>query len=191
MSDSRAELERAARGDAAALGSLLVRHLPPLQAYVRLKAGALVRGKESMRDLVQSVCREVLADLGHFEYRGEAQFRHWLFTHALHKIQNKYRHFVAGRRAVAREVSGDDDDALADAYATLCSPSQHAMGREALASFEEAFAQLTEEQREAVLMRRVVGLDYAAIADKLGKSEGATRNLVYRGIARLVELTRE
>jgi DNA-directed RNA polymerase specialized sigma24 family protein len=41
-----------------------------------------------------------------------------------------------------------------------------------------------------VLLRRVLGLDYAEIGRKLDKSEGAVRNLVYRGVARLAELTR-
>jgi RNA polymerase sigma-70 factor (ECF subfamily) len=188
MSESRHELDRAARGDEAALHALLVRHLPSLHAYVRLKAGPLVRGKESIQDVVQSVCREVLADAGHFEYRGEAEFRHWLFTQALHKIHNKHRHFIAGRRAAAREVDAGEDG-LALAYASVCSPSEHAMGREALATFEAAFARLPEDQREAVLLRRLVGLDYAAIAKHIGKSEGAARNLVYRGVARLAQLT--
>jgi len=184
-------VERTRRGDEAAIGELLAQHLPSLLTYVRLEAGPLVRGKESVHDVVQSVCREVLADLPTFRYQGTAQFRHWLFTHALHKIQNKHRLYRAGRRDAAREVGEPTDGALADAYRTLCTPSRHAVAREELAGFERAFAELPDDYREAILLRRVVGLDYAEIAAKLGKTEGAVRNLVYRGIARLAALTRD
>lgn len=173
------------------LHTLLVHHLPGLMAYVRLRAGPLVRGRESLSDLVQSVALEVLRDAPAFEFRGETRFRHWLFTQALHKIQNKHRHYLAGKRDARREVappepSTDGDDArLGDAYATLCTPSRVSMGKERLRALEAAFATLPDDQQQAVLLRRMVGLDYAEIAAQLGRSEGAVRNLVYRGVARL------
>lgn len=189
MSDTRAEFDRARNGDLRALDSLIVQHLPSLMAFVRLQAGPLVRGKESLRDVVQSACLEALRDAAGFEYRGDAQFRRWLFTQALNKIRNKHRHHRAARRAAEREVSpsGDDPDELVAGYATL-SPSQVAMGREQVESLEAAFAKLAPDQREAVLLRRVVGMDYAEIAEAMVRNEGAVRTLVYRGVARLAML---
>jgi RNA polymerase sigma-70 factor (ECF subfamily) len=183
-------VERARAGDRDAVAALIAGHLPSLVAYVRLEAGPLVRGRESVADVVQSACREALADLGGFRYQGTAQLRHWLCKHALHKIQNKHRGYRAARRNVEREAGAADDEALAMAHATLCTPSRHAIGREDLAAFERAFAALPREQAEAVLLRRVVGLGYPEIAQRLGKSEGAARNLVYRGVARLAASTR-
>jgi RNA polymerase sigma-70 factor (ECF subfamily) len=158
-------------------------------AYVRLQAGAAVRAKDSLSDLAQSVCVEVLRDAKGFVYRGEAQFRQWLFVQVVHKIQNRHRHHRAAIRDVRREVgpqpAGSDADVVAPCYATLCTPSVVAMGREQVAALEAAFAELPPEQRQAVLMRRLAGLGYAEIAAELGKSEGAVRNLVYRGVAQL------
>lgn len=181
---------RASGGDPAAVAELIGQHVPQLMAYVRMRAGEALRARESIADLVQSACREALADLGSFQYRGEAQFRAWLFTHALHKMQNRARDHRAQRRDMRREQAIDGDPGLEHAFATLCTPTRELMGREALAAFERAFAELPEEQRDAVLLRRVLGLDYAEIGRKLDKSEGAVRNLVYRGVARLAELTR-
>src|SRR5436190_7053528 len=79
------DIQRALGGDRAAVQQLLVRNLPNLEAYVRLHAGAALRARESVSDLVQSVCVEVLLDLSRFEFRGEPQFRHWLCQQALHK----------------------------------------------------------------------------------------------------------
>ncbi len=189
--DTRAAFDRARAGDARSLDSLVVQHLPSLMAFVRLQAGALVRGKESLRDVVQSACLEALRDAGRFEYRGDAQFRRWLFTQALNKIRNKHRHHRAARRDVEREAvpAGSEDAAdLVQGYATLCTPSRVAIGREDVARFEAAFAQLAPDQREAVLLRRVVGMGYEEIARDMGKNEGAVRTLVYRGVARLATL---
>jgi RNA polymerase sigma-70 factor (ECF subfamily) len=193
MSDlTDALIARARTGEQQAIAELLTKHLPSLRAFVHLKIGPLVRRKEEDDDVVQSICREVLADLPRFRFAGEAEFRHWLFTHALHKVHNKHRHHRAERRDAVREEpqpGTDDNSGLQQAYATLCTPSRHAVAREELAAFEAAFHSLPEDRREAVLLRRVVGLDYGTIAAKLGKTEGAIRNLVYRGIAEIAART--
>jgi RNA polymerase sigma-70 factor (subfamily 1) len=173
---------------------MLVRNLPNLEAYLRLHAGAAVRARESVSDLVQSVCVEVLRDLSRFEFRGEPQFRHWLCRQALHKIVNKQEFHAAGKRDYRREVRPDQprsDDSMPSVltcYASICTPSRVASGRENLARFEAAFDKLPEDYRQAITMQRVVGLDYAEIAEAMGRSEGAVRNLVYRGLARLSAL---
>ncbi|MCA8977936.1 MAG: sigma-70 family RNA polymerase sigma factor [Planctomycetes bacterium] len=188
-------LLRARHGEAEALGELLVRSLPQLEAYLRLQAGAAVRLKESLSDLVQSVCGEVLADLPKFEFRGEGQFRHWLCKHALHKVINKREFYGAQKRDMAREVpqrrvvdSSDGTNSVLQFYGTLCTPSRVASGREQLARFEAAFDKLEPDYREAISLQRIVGLDYAEIAEAMGRSEGAVRNLVYRGLSRLAKL---
>lgn len=187
--ETRELVGRAASGDDAAMRSLLVRHLPAIEAYVRLQAGALVRARESTSDLVQSVCAEVLQNLEGFEWRSEGQFRHWLCQHALHKILNKKRYYTAGRRDAAREVapraSGDGAPSVMSCYATVCTPSRVAAGVEAVERFETAFAQLPDHYREVITLHRVVGLSFAEIAEQTGRAENAARNLFHRAVARL------
>lgn len=180
---------RASRGDGSAVEELLARNLPNLRAYVRFKAGRLVQARESVSDLVQSVCREVLEQLGDFEYRGEASFRSWLFKRAYHKIVDRGRFHRAARRNGAREVelpeSSGQGDAELECAISLLTPSRDAMAREKLERFEAAFAELPDDHREAILMQRIAGLSYSEIAREMGRSEGAVRNLVYRGLARV------
>lgn len=190
MQDTSTLIERASNGDETAVRSLLVRHLPTLEAYVRLKAGPLVRRQESIGDIVQSVCCDVLRDLGGFVYRGEAAFRNWLFKRALRKILNKSRFYRRDRRnpsleAGHRMASAADVGSLLDCYATICTPSRVVQAREAVEAFERAFDSLGEDYREAITLYRIVGLSYPEIATEMGRSEGAVRNLVYRGLARL------
>ena len=55
-------------------------------------------------------------------------------------------------------------------------------------ALEAAFDQLPDDYREAVVLRRIVGLDYADLAAAMERSQGAVRNLVHRGVARLSTL---
>lgn len=185
-------LERARKGDLRALESLVVEHLPALEAYVRLKLGARIRAKESIRDVVQSICVEVLRDEAEFEYRGEGPFRAWLFRHALHKIVNKNVFWGRGRRDVAKELQPLDGGSssgpqvpLAELYATMGTPSEALAAKEAEARFESAFAKLPPDYQDAITLHRLAGLSHAEIAAEMGRSEGAVRNLVHRGLARL------
>jgi RNA polymerase sigma-70 factor (ECF subfamily) len=184
-------LEQTRDGDPRALESLLLEHGPALEAFVRLRLGARIRGKESIRDVVQSVCVEVLRDKDGFEYRGDERFRAWLFKHALHKIINKNEHWqrecrdVDRERPIAASNPGDGSTVVADVYATLATPSRILQSHEAEQAFETAFATLPEDYREAITLHRLIGLSHAEIAERMNRSEGAVRNLVHRGIARL------
>jgi RNA polymerase sigma-70 factor (ECF subfamily) len=187
VSDESSLLAAAQRGDARARDALLIRHLPGLEAYLRLQMGPALRAKLSVSDLAQSVCIEILQQLEGFEYRGEAAFRQWLYGHARHKVLEKHRLLTRQRRDIGREVPYDDarGATLLAAYATLCTPSRELAMREAVASVEAAFDALPEDYREAISLHRMVGLSHAEIALQMNRSEGAVRNLVYRGLSKL------
>ena len=186
--DTQALLSAAAARDRGAIEQLLVRHLPGLEAFVRLRMGAALRGKATPPDLVQSVCREVLEDLSSFEFRGEAPFKHWLFTRAENKLKEKHRYHQAQRRSSAREQALPDGSTFLPAYQSLCSPTQQVAANEAVARIESAFDQLPDDYREAISLHKLCGLSHAEIAERMQRSEGAVRNLVYRGISRLALL---
>jgi len=196
--DDAALVEAAAGGDRTAVEQLLERHLPSLRAYVRLRAGAVIRRHESNSDLVQSVCRDVLENMDHFRYPGEAAFRAWLYATALRKIADRAEYWKAAKRDAAREAVGApagghapsaaDDGRLLDVYrSSFSSPSRAAMGREALDRIEQAFEKLPDDYREVIVLSRVVGLSRAEVAEQMGRSEASVRNLVSRALAELAE----
>ena len=179
-------LDRASKGDSLAFDELIADHLPGLEAYVRLRAGRRLLAKESSADIVQSVCREAFRDLGRFQYDGELGFKRWLYRAAQRKIQNRHRFYGAARRDLAREVDVDAGvDGVLDCYRSFCTPSAHLMGAEATREIEQAFAQLPEDQREALLQSRVVGLTHTEIATAMERTEGSVRMLISRALAAL------
>lgn len=170
------------------MDELLARHLPALQRYVRAHVGRALLAKESASDLVQSVCRELLQDLGDFEYQGDAAFCGWLQQAALRKIVDRQRYHGAAKRSPAREVADDATftrDDLQRLAATLPSPSGEAMQREEIEQLERALAELAAPDRRLIRMVYVDGLSHAAIAQQLGVNEPASRKQLSRALARL------
>ncbi len=181
-------LHKASRGDVEALSTLLERHLPALRAYVRLRTGQAIRAKESVSDLVQSVCREIFQYADRFQHGGEAGFKQWLYTTALRKISKRGRYYQAERRDAGREVAPPPDqshDQLLTAYASFCTPSRVVAARERVAEVEAAFDALSDDFREVIVLAKVVGLSRAEIARKIDRTEAAVGNLLYRAMAEL------
>lgn len=179
-------VERARAGDAAAVDALLERYLPKLETYVRLRVGRAFERREDASDIVQSVCREILQRRSDFRHGEVDAFRHWLYATAARKVADRFAFHGAQRRERAREVgAADASRVLAAAVGLDASPSQAAIGAETLARLEEAFARLADDEREVVLLSRVVGLPRRDVAEALGRTENATRNLLHRTLAKL------
>lgn len=187
--DTRVLTERAAAGDEEAVALLVERYLPGVRAFVRAQAADWLRARESSSDLVQSVCREVLTDMGRFRYAGENAFKHWLFTTAQRKIADRAAYWRREKRDVGREEPPADGERrwsqLAQAYRELSSPSAQAVRAEDVARIEAALDALTDEHREVVVLAHLMGLSRAEIAERTGRSEGAVRALLFRALGKL------
>lgn len=185
--DSEALITQATSGDEEAIGALMNRHLPALRAYVRLRLGPRIRRWETVSDVTQSVCREALENLAGFTYRGEADFRRWLFTAALRKLVEKDRYLRAAKRNVdLHETNAPDQERVArEIGRAVGSPSEHAIGREMLARIERALDSMSEDAREVFLMSRLAGLSNPEIARLTGLNVSTVCSMVGRTVARL------
>ena len=157
--------------------SLLERNLEDVAAYVRNNLDPALRAKESVSDVVQSVCREVLDRKDDLSFKDEIAFRTYLYRSALRKVIDRRRYYLAAKRDVAREVAlqtGDGDVPPSPEEAT-----------EALDRFEAAFAQLSETHQEVISLRRIFGMDAEAAGQRLGISASETRKRLARALARL------
>ncbi|MCC7012491.1 MAG: sigma-70 family RNA polymerase sigma factor [Planctomycetes bacterium] len=183
-------LARARVGDRAAIEQLITAELDHLRAFLRVRAGSALRAHEASVDLVQSVCREALADLAHFEFRGEAEFRRWLFLHAERKLADRGRFWARDKRDPRHErrgqtTDGDMSAALEHWDRTLSSPSEDAVARESLERILAGFKQLPPDQRAVLIQSRFMRASTADIARARGCTAAYVRTLLSRAIARL------
>jgi RNA polymerase sigma-70 factor (ECF subfamily) len=186
--DPPTRLERARAGDLGALEELVVEHVPALRAFIRARAGAALRERESSSDLVQSACREVLADLASFEYRDDTAFRRWLYLAAERKIQDRVRHHARDRRDAAREqLLGDEDARVVDTYARFCTPSRIAIAREEMQRIERALDRLPATYRDVLRSRHVLGLTNAEIARDMQRTPEYVRMVLARAKSKLAQ----
>lgn len=164
---------------------MLVRHLPALRAFVRLRLDPALREREAESDIVQSTCRAILEHKERFEFGGEEGFRRWLFTTAMRTLIDKAARAQTRKRAGPRKQV---DDVSAELICrSLSSPSAVAEGREARERLERAFDALRADEREVIALARVAGLAHSEIALAMGRSEAATRVLLHRALLRLAK----
>ena len=148
----------------------LVDHLPALRAF----ALSLTREGSSAYDLVQDTIVKAWTNMDKFQ--AGTNLRAWLFT----ILRNT---FYSARRKTRREVS----DADGIHAARLATRPEHD-GRLALNDFRTAFAQLPDEQREALILVGASGFSYEEAAEMTGVAVGTVKSRANRGRRRLAEL---
>jgi RNA polymerase sigma-70 factor (ECF subfamily) len=174
---SLALLLRAQSGDEAARDELCARYLPRLRrwAHGRIPAGA--RNHLDTEDIVQDTLLRSVRRLDDFTPNHERAF----CAYVCEALRNRVRDAA---RSAARRPPGEalpEDEPSADP-----SPLELAVGRETLDRYETALQRLRETDRELIVARVELGLEYAEIASLLGKpSAVAARVAVSRALIRL------
>lgn len=148
----------------------LVDHLPALRAF----ALSLTREGASADDLVQDTIVKAWTNMDKFQ--AGTNLRAWLFT----ILRNT---FYSARRKTKREVS----DADGIHAARLATRPEHD-GRLAMTDFRAAFAQLPDEQREALILVGASGFSYEEAAEMTGVAVGTVKSRANRGRRRLADL---
>ena len=185
--------DSAGSGDRAAIEQLLTQHLPALTRFLARRAEGVVLDRESASDLAQSVCREALERVAaeRLTFQGQAELKQWLYKAALLKVSERRRRYLAQRREAAREVplpSRSHGLSRADFLRSLLTPSRVAAAREDLDRLEGAFGQLSSDQQRVITLAKLDGLSHQEIASRLGTSEGNSRVMLSRALARLATL---
>lgn len=148
----------------------IVEHLPSLRAFAR----SLTRNPSSADDLVQDTVVKAWSNIDKFQ--PGTNMRAWLFT----ILRNT---FYSSRRKQKREVADVDGEMAAQ----LSVKPAHD-GRLAMKDFSVAFAQLPDEQREALLLVGASGFSYEEAADMCGCAVGTIKSRANRARKRLTEL---
>jgi RNA polymerase sigma-70 factor (ECF subfamily) len=179
VESTRRLLELIRDGDGPARERLFRRYLPVLTRWAtgRLPPGA--RDLVDTNDIVQVTLIRALDRIGEFEHRREGAFLFYLRRALLNQIRDQARRVSRrGELAPIPESMPDKGE----------SPLQAAIRSDVLERYEAALDELTEAQREAVVLRLEMGFTYQEIADAIdSNSPDAARMLVTRGMVRLAD----
>jgi len=169
LTESRAEtqerqLVEAAQKDPARFGELYEIHFERVYAYVAKRVG----DRDAAEDLTSEVFHRALASLPRFDWRG-IPFAVWLLRIAANLIVDRWKQ-------VGREVLEDPPEQVIE----VCPVEVEHRAR--LFRMVEL---LPEDQRRVVIMRFAEEKSIKEIAGELGRTEGAVKQLQFRGLQNL------
>jgi RNA polymerase sigma-70 factor (ECF subfamily) len=172
-------LVRAQAGDAAARDALFRRYLPRLRRWAHGRLPLPARDLSDTDDLIQESLLRTLRSLDRFVPQFEGALQAYLREAIGNRIREELRRTrrLPARVAMASEIAARDP-----------SPFESAVGAESLERYDRALQSLRPDEREAVIARLEMGMDYRSIAVELERpSAEAARKMVQRAIARMAE----
>ncbi|MEQ8850077.1 sigma-70 family RNA polymerase sigma factor [Botrimarina sp.] len=191
-------LAEARQGSEASLGKLMQLHANYLKLVVASQLDDRLRTRVSSSDVVQETFYEAHRDFPAFRGATPEEFLGWLRRILMNNLLRAVeQHVKAAKRDVRREVSIDranegGDRSVAGMASLLPhggdSPSASMHRREDAQTLAELLAELPEDYREVLRLRHHEGLDFTAIAERMGRTSGAVRMLWLRSVKRLRSL---
>jgi len=155
--------------------------------------GREIRSKLDSMDLVQDAFVSALEDLGDFTYKNEGDFLRWLSKIAENRIRDHLDKLHADKRNIRREVplhnrvpTTEGRFVGAPEPVATTTPSAIISKREELDKLEKAIDKLRPEYREVIVLKKIEGLSYKEIGDRLGISTDAVGMLVSRAMVALI-----
>jgi RNA polymerase sigma-70 factor, ECF subfamily len=174
-------VRRTQQGDATAFAQLHRRYYTQIYRLALFQC----RKREDAEDIAAETFVKAITHLGTFQLRGETLFP-WLARIANNLIIDQ------GRRASAQKIISLDSETHGEFRTLLESLPDRGPTPEMLAEREEmqemlrsALSQLPADQSEAILLRFGSDLSLREIAQHFGRSEGAVKSLLHRGLANL------
>jgi RNA polymerase sigma-70 factor (ECF subfamily) len=157
-------LVQAAQSDPAQFGELYELHFDRVYAFIVRR----VRDRGEAEDLTSEVFHRALANIGRFEWRG-VPFAAWLFRIAANAIADRAR-----RASRERELPVSDQAVEINLV--------EIDGRVRLFRLVD---DLPADQRRVILLRFAEERSIREIAQELGRSDGAVKQLQFRALASL------
>ena len=193
----------AAQGDHAALSLLLVHVHDRMIRYIRRRMPLDLERVLDAEDVLQDAFAAAFQQIGTLRGTTEASFVSWLTTIAQNRLRNVAKAHRARKRGgdgalraggrLVTHANGPNGDGLADDLVDLLSrstrsPRSVAGNREYAAMIRQAVTELEPDHRAVLRMRFVENLPHAAIAEEVGRTEAAVRQLCLRALRRLRSL---
>ncbi len=184
-------LVRAKQLDSDALGELYQQFLPLVYGYV----AARVADRRLAEDITSEVFVSMLESISKLRATDEAGFSAWLLKIARFRVADHFR-AQANEPALTSGTSSNDEGEQTDALLALPArdpagdPERTAEARDEWGRVAEAINQLTEDQRQVIVGKLLLGYDSETVARMVGKNVAAVKALQHRGLQTLHRLLR-
>jgi RNA polymerase sigma-70 factor (ECF subfamily) len=187
-------LDGARKGEPGAVDKLLGEFREPLRQVIGLRLDPAVARRVDASDIVQDVLVEANQRLTEYLKKPDMPFHLWLRHLAQDRIIDTHRrHRLAQRRsvdreqAVARPAWADESSVslVAQLIDTERTPTSEAIRLELQRRLNAAIEQLSDDDREIILMRHHEGLSNQEVAHALQLTEAAASMRYLRALRRL------
>ncbi len=171
QAEVRKLVERAQRGERAALEELYLIHFDRIYSYLHMTVG----NRHDAEDLTTQTFLRMLESIGRFRWQS-APFSAWLFRIAHNLAMD---HFRASRRwQPEEEVPEPADSAVRSAE----DEAFQSIGRRSMLAMIDS---LSAEQQQVLTLKFVFNFQNGDVATILDKSEGAIKSLQHRALVSL------
>lgn len=170
-------ISKAREGDRAAFEELLAPLAEPLRAAIAARMSPALQQKLGVEDVLQETLLRAYTSIKYFQWQGEGSLRYWLEGIAANFILHSAR--TQGRK---RELQ-----LKRDPKADVISPSRHQRRRERYSRLRRSVEDLSPDYRTVILLSRIEGLKIREIAERMGRSESAIKNLLFKAMRQLRE----
>jgi RNA polymerase sigma-70 factor, ECF subfamily len=163
-------VDMAVAGDSEAFGRLYDMHVDRIYRHIRYR----VNSTADAEDLTQQVFIKAWQAIGRYK-KTRSPFLAWLMTISHNAVIDFYR---SSKQEVPLEFDMPAGQPQTD-------PAQAAEAAASEEAVRKAIQNLRGDQQQVLLMRFIEDFSYKEIADALGKSEGAIRVILHRGLGKL------
>ena len=170
-------IERARNGERTAFDELATSITDPLLASIRLRLGEKLREKLDPEDVLQETFVRAFRSIRHFRWQGDESFRRWLEGIAANFILHSARTYTR-----KREIRIQRDPAAKDV-----SPSRNERRDERFDRLKRSVDDLSPDYGAVIRLSRIDGLKISEIAERMGRSQSAVKNLLLRAMKQLRE----
>ncbi len=195
MMDIPSLITSARRGSKSSIGELLQQYRNYLIVLATTQIEKRLQPRVSPSDVVQETMLRAHKNFGQFRGATEHELLAWLRQILVNNLATFVEHhMLAARRDVRREVSVERlGVALEQSTIQLAAllpaegntPSVAVQQREEAVLLADRMAQLPDDYRDVLVLRNLQGLPFEEVAERIGRSVGATRMLWLRAIERL------
>jgi RNA polymerase sigma-70 factor (ECF subfamily) len=180
-------LDHARLGESEAISALYRHFLPGIYWYI----AARVPDRDSAEDLTSEVFLEMVEGIHKVRANNEAAFASWLFQIARIIVAGYYRKRERVPVSISLETTLWEDDSDTTTISINhpdTDPARWTEARDEWQAVARAINALTEEQRQVLVGRLILGYDVTTVARMVGKNANAVKALQFRALNSLQRL---